>query len=466
MMVRALLALALLPAAVLARDIPASVAGALTRAAVPQSAVAIVVEPVGGGPALLSHRAAEPVNPASVMKLVTSYAALDLLGPAFTFHTDVFLDGTLASGVLDGNLVIRGGGDPKLTYERLWQLAHQLHARGLREVRGDVVIDRGYFAPVRHDPALFDKDPRRAYNVGPDAFLVNFHALDFAFIPDGDGVRVSADPDLPNVEIASRIRLTPEPCGWWPGGIQPEFTEDGLIATVVFSGSFPASCGEKHRALSVFDGARFAESVLRWVWSESGGVLRGKVRAGTVPPQAKLFHRYESEPLANLVRDMNKNSNNVLARHLFLVLSAERGAPGEAAASARIVREWLATKGIDARALAIENGAGLSRTDRIPTSAIAALLKSAWASPVMPELASSMPIFATDGTLKLRRGAGAAGQAHLKGGTLTGVQSVAGYVLDREGKRFTVAMIVNHANANAAQPALDALVEWVHDGRP
>ncbi len=321
MMLRALLLAALLPAVAFGRGMPASVAAALTRAAVPQGAVAIVVEPVGDGPALLAHRAAEPVNPASVMKLVTSYAALDLLGPAFTFHTDVLLDGTLSGGILDGNLVIRGGGDPKLTYERLWQLAHQLRARGLREVRGDVVIDRGYFAPVRHDPALFDKDPRRAYNVGPDAFLVNFQVLDFAFIPDGEGVRVTADPDLPNVEIASRIRLTPEACGWWPGGIQPEFTEDGLLATVVFSGTFPASCGEKHRALSVFDGPRFAESVLRWVWSESGGVLRGKVRSGTVPAQAKLFLRYESEPLANLVRDMNKNSNNVFARHLFLALS-------------------------------------------------------------------------------------------------------------------------------------------------
>jgi D-alanyl-D-alanine carboxypeptidase/D-alanyl-D-alanine-endopeptidase (penicillin-binding protein 4) len=466
MMLRSLIVLLALPCAVLARDIPVSVAAALARAGVPQSAVAIVVEPVEGGAALLAHRAAEPVNPASVMKLVTSYAALDLLGPAFTFHTDVLLDGDLAGGVLDGNLVIRGGADPKLTYERLWQLAHQLRARGLREVRGDVVIDRGYFAPARHDPALFDKDPRRAYNVGPDAFLVNFHAIDFAFIPDGEGVRVIAEPDLPNVEIASRIRVTPDACGWWPAAIQPEFQENGLIATVVFSGTFPAACGEKHRAFSVFDGPRFTESVLRWVWSESGGVLRGKVRAGTASEKARLFYRQESEPLANLVRDMNKNSNNVLARHLFLALSAERGAPGEAAASTRIVREWLRAKGIEARELAIENGAGLSRSDRVSAAALAALLRSAWSSPVMPELAASMPIFATDGTLKLRRSAGAAGQAHLKGGTLTGVQSVAGYVLDRNGKRFALAMIVNHANANAAQPALDALVEWVHDGRP
>ena len=296
------------------------------------------------------------------------------------------------------------------------------------------------------------------------------------FVVRTDRVTPARVPALSDVEpkavgiqidnIASRIRLVPGACGGWPGAIQNEFTETGLLATVVFSGSFPASCGEKHRALSVFDGPRFTESILRWAWSESGGTLRGKVRAGTVPAGAKLFYRAESEPLANLVRDMNKNSNNVFARHIFLALSAERGSPGEAGASARIVREWLAAKRIDARDFAIENGAGLARGDRISAAAITSLLRSAWASPVMPELASSLPVFATDGTLKSRPAGGAAGQAHLKGGTLNGVQSIAGYVLDREGRRFVVAMIVNHANANAAQPAMDALVEWVHDGRP
>jgi D-alanyl-D-alanine carboxypeptidase/D-alanyl-D-alanine-endopeptidase (penicillin-binding protein 4) len=173
--------------------------------------------------------------------------------------------------------------------------------------------------------------------------------------------------------------------------------------------------------------------------------------------------RVESEPLANLVRDMNKFSNNVMARHLFLALSAERQGTGEARASARLVREWLEARGIDAPGFAIENGSGLSRDDRITAATMASLLRNAWTSPLMPELAASMPIFGTDGTLKSRRAASAAGQAHLKGGTLTGVQSVAGYVLDRSGRRWAVVMMVNHPKANAAQPALDALVEWVHD---
>jgi len=463
MMRRALAVLALAPLAAYARDLPAPVREALARAAVPLTAVAAVVEPASGGHALVSHRATEPMNPASVMKLATAYAALDLLGPAFTFHTDVLATGEIKGGILEGDLVIRGGGDPKLTYDRAWQLAHQLRARGLREIRGDIVIDRGYFAPLAYDPAKFDSDPRRAYNVGPDALLVNFQAVNFTFSPDGEGVRVSAEPDLPNVEIASRIRVTRGACGWWPENIRPEFTENGLIATVVFTGTFPAECGERSRAFAVMDSARFTESVLRWVWSEAGGVLRGKVRAGAAPPEAKLLYRHESEPLANLVRDMNKFSNNVMARHIFLALSAERsGLPGEARDAERVVREWLREKKIEAPELSIENGAGLSRSDRLSAATIAALLARAWASPVMPELAASLPVLGTDGTLKTRRAAEAAGHAHLKGGTLTGVQSVAGFVLDRSGRRWIVVMIVNHPNANAAQPALDALVEWVH----
>ncbi len=408
------LAIALAPLAA-AAELPRSVAEALARAGVPASAASAVVLGVEGGTPLVSHQAAGAVNPASVMKLVTSFAALELLGPAFTFHTDVLASGGIANGVLDGDLWIRGGGDPKLTYERLWQLAHQLRSKGLREIRGDVIVDRSYFAPSRHDPARFDSDPRRAYNAGPDAFLVNFHALTFRFAPEGDLVRVTVEPDLPNVEVASRIRLTKEPCGWWRGNLKQEI----------------------------------------------GGVLRGRVRAGTVPATARLIHRQESEPLANLLRDMNKYSNNVMARHIFLALSAERAPPGDTQASERIVREWLRARGIEAPGLAIENGAGLSRDDRVSAATMAAILRQGWSSAVMPELVASLPIFGTDGTLKTRRAALATGQAHLKGGTLAGVQSVAGYVLDRGGRRWIVVMIVNHANANAAQSALDALVEWV-----
>ncbi len=457
-------ALLLLPALAMAA-LPAPVRDALAKAGVPESAVGAVVEPVASGPRLVSHQPDRPLNPASAMKLVTTFAALDLLGPAFTFRTDALVTGAVSGGVLEGDLVLKGGGDPKLTYERLWQLARQLRARGLREIRGDVILDRSYFAPVAHDPAKFDGESRRAYNVGPDALLLNFKAVDFRFIPDGAGVRVVGEPDFPNVEIASRVKLVKGPCNNWRHGLKYDIDENGLLATVVFSGTYPADCGEKAWPLSLFDPDRYAEAAFRWIWSETGGRFSGKVRAGAAPAGATLFLRFESEPLAAIVRDVNKFSNNVMARQVFLALSAEKaGVPGEASASARVVGEWLAAKGIAAPGMVLENGSGLSRADRISAGSLAAMMRAAWAGPVMPELVSSLSLFAVDGTFKTRNGS-FAGQAHLKGGTLTGVQAVAGFVLDAKGERRVVVMIVNHENANRAQGALDALVEWAYQAK-
>ena len=292
------------PLMAFAQALPTSVRDALARAGVPEAAVGIVVEPVEGAP-LIAHNANRALNPASVIKLVTTYAGLDLLGPAFTFKTQFVTTGELKGGELAGDLVVRGGGDPKLTYERLWQAAHQLRARGLRDIRGDVILDRGYFAPIAHDPAKFDGDVRRAYNVGPDALLVNFKAIEFRFIPDENGVRVVAEPDLPTVAVASRLQPVKEACGAWRRNLRYEIEELGLLATVVFSGTYPVECGEKAWALSVFDADRYTENVFRWVWTEAGGKILGKVRAGSAPVEAKLFYTHESEPLADLVRGIN-----------------------------------------------------------------------------------------------------------------------------------------------------------------
>lgn len=452
-------------AAAAPHGLPRPVLQALGRASIPAEAVGAIVEPVDAGAPVVANQAGVAMNPASVMKLVTSFAALDLLGPAFRFHTDFLANAPIEDGVLQGDLVIRGGGDPKLTYERLWQALHQLRSRGLREIRGDIVIDRAYFAPGSFDPGRFDNEPRRGYNVGPDAFLVNFGAVQFTFTPEGEAVRVTAEPDLPNVEIASRVRSVPGVCDAWRKDLRYDVQQNGMLALATFSGTIPADCGVRRFTLAVLDPATHTESVLRWLWSEAGGTLRGKVRSGPTPTDSKLVYREDSEPLAVLVRDMNKYSNNVMARQLFLALATEKaGLPGNEAASAELVRTWLAQRRINAAGLHIENGAGLSRDDRISAATLAALLRVVWQDPLMPEMASSMPIFAIDGTLKGRPASDAAGHAHLKGGTLNGVQSVAGYVVDRHGKRWILVMMVNHPNGNAAQPAIDALVQWTFEG--
>ena len=465
-MKRARLALAALavPLSLWASELPAPVRDALEAHGVPLSAVAVRVEAVEGKSILASHREHAAMNPASVMKLVTSEAALDLLGPAFRFPTDVLIDGKLEGGVLEGNLVLRGGGDPKLTYDRLWQMLHRLRARGLTEIRGDVLLDRSWFAPAAYDPARFDNRPRRAYNVAPDALLVNFGAIDFTFVPEGDAVRVVAEPDLPNVQVTSRLRTIAGACGAWRHGMRFDVREEGLVANVAFTGDYPLDCGEQSWPLALFGPERYFESVLRALWSEAGGKLTGKVREAATPDGARLFYREESQPLAVLLRDMNKYSNNVMARNLFLELSAHaKGGAGTVDESAAIVRDWLASKGIDAKTLVLENGSGLSRDERVSAATLASLLQLAWASGWMPELAASLPIFAVDGTFRDHPAAQSLGRAHVKGGTLDGVQSLAGYVLDRAGRRWVVVMMINHDNANRAQDALDALVEWVSE---
>jgi|SRR5579859_4133374 len=440
-----------------AADLPSATLKALRAAGIPENSVAAWVQEVGVAQPRLAWRADAPMNPASAMKLVTTYAALELLGPAFRWKTEVYLDGE--------NLVLRGTGDPKLNYESFWMLLRNLRGRGLRELRGDVVLDRSYFAPMPHDP--FDNDTFRPYNVTPDALLVNFKSLRFTFIPDGDkAVRVFAEPSLPGMELVNQLRPGAGEC---PDGtrafreqIQASFESRPPRAS--FVGVYPLSCGERELNVALHDPQDYIAAMIRQLWSEMGGTWSGGVREGSVSPAARLIYVHESEPLAELVRDINKFSNNVMARQLFLTLGAERsGPPARPEESARVIRDWLAAKKIAAPELVLENGSGLSRVERISARHLATLLQAAWRSPVMPELVSSLPIVATDGTMKKRlRAEPVAGSAHIKTGLLSDARTIAGYVLDRQGRRQVVVMMVNHPRAPQADAAMDALIEAVY----
>jgi D-alanyl-D-alanine carboxypeptidase/D-alanyl-D-alanine-endopeptidase (penicillin-binding protein 4) len=192
------------------------------------------------------------------------------------------------------------------------------------------------------------------------------------------------------------------------------------------------------------------------------------VREGTAAPDAKLVASVQSPTLSEVVRDINKFSNNVMARQLFLTLGAVgAGAPASTEKTARVIRQWLAGKELSFPELVLENGSGLSRVERISAKSLGELLLAAYHSPVMPELMASMPLVAVDGTMKKRlSGAEVAGQAHIKTGSLSGVRAIAGYVLDSHGRRVVVVFIVNHANAGNAQPVQDALLKWVHARAP
>jgi D-alanyl-D-alanine carboxypeptidase/D-alanyl-D-alanine-endopeptidase (penicillin-binding protein 4) len=433
----------------------------LDASEIPAEAAGLYLQEVGAATPLLAWNADQPMNPASAMKLLTTLAALDVLGPAYAWRTEAYADGPLRGDVLEGDLVLKGRGDPKLDLERLWLLVKMLRGRGLREIRGDLVADRSAFAHEANDPAGFDNAPTRPYNVQPDALLVNYKSIELQFVPEEDGgtVRIVSLPELAQVSIVNQLTLGEGSCDLWPE--RPTTSADA--SQLVFTGVFPRGCGEKRRSFSLLTPDAYLQSLFQQLWQEAGGTFAGRVREGTVPASARLLATWESPPLAEIIRDVNKWSSNVMARQLFLTLGLDRGGPPATTdKSARAVRDWLRQAGLEMPELVLENGSGLSRSERISARSLARLLQHGWDSPLLPEYLASMPIAGVDGTLRRRlAGSPAAGQAHLKSGYLDGVRAVAGYVRDRRGRWVVLVCMVNHPNAVAAQPFLDAVVDWV-----
>lgn len=477
-LIAVLAALASLAAA--AQGLPPEVDALLARARVPREALAAVV--VDAAPALngktaplLSWRAASAMNPASVMKLVTTYAGLELLGPAYTWTTPVYVDGSIKDGVLNGNLVIQGQGDPKLVMERLWLLLRRVQGLGIKSISGDIVLDRSAFAASTQNPGDFDGEALRPYNAVPDALLVNFKSVLMTFVPNpGAGMAsVSFDPPLASVRMQASVPLAagangaaPTDCGDYRAQLKAEFADPFRLA---FGGSYPAACGEKTWAIAYPDPASFTARAVAGLWQEMGGKLVGRVRDGLAPAGAKPAFEMTSPPLAEVIRDINKYSNNVMAQQLFLTFSLRQPGGASNEASREVLRGWWQARFGGHDMPVLENGAGLSRQARITPQALARMLQAAYVSGAMPELMASLPIMGVDGTLrrgKSRPATPAQGWAHLKSGTLRDSTALAGYVHLPSGRRLVVVAIVNHANAAAARPALEALVDWaVKEGR-
>lgn len=444
-------------------ELPPSVWAALQRAQIPESGIGVYVQRVGEASPLLTVHAERSMNPASTMKLVTTYAALELLGPAYTWKTTVSSNAPQVGGVLEGDLYLRGSGDPKLVVESFWLMLRQLRNRGIRTIRGDLVLDRSLFDAAAFDPAAFDGEPSKPYNVGPDALLLNFKSITLRFLPDETRreIRVSSEPVLDGFDVGA-VAYADGACGDWRARAVPDFSRPDRIT---FAGAYAASCGEQTWNVAVMDHRQYVAALFRSLWSELGGTLGGSVRDGIVPPDARTLVDHESPSLSEVVRDINKYSNNVMAREVFLALGTDGSrAPTSVDRAQRAVKSFYTGKNLSMPELVLENGSGLSRRERISPQSMGRILQAAWGSPVMPELISSLPLVGFDGTMKRRLNQrSVAGQAHVKTGSLADVRAVAGYVLTASGRYCVVVVIVNHVNASGAAPAQDALLQWVYE---
>jgi len=406
-----------------------------------------------------------PRSPASTIKVVTTFASLDSLGPAYTWHTQALLHGALVDGVLDGDLILKGGGDPYMTLERWWSFVSALRMKGLKSIRGDIVIDDTAYALAQEDPAAFDGRPHEAYNAEPDALTVNFQSIEFRLAPNPATrhVDIVAMPAPVNLTIDNQVGFALGRCRGAAARVDFDVPSQDWDR-VVFSGLLSRECTERTITRVLLKPASYAFGTFVELWRESGGEFTGSWRIGATPPDAQPFVSFDSLTLAEVVRLTNKFSNNLMARQLLLTLGEERfGAPATVEKGTRALLEWARERGLSLPQMQIDNGSGLSRSTRISALEMASVLRAAYHSRFAPEFMASLPLAGIDGTLRSRMQTTPAGMVRLKTGHLDGVTGVAGYVTTASGSTYVLVSYVNDPRGEygAGDELHAALVDWV-----
>lgn len=438
-------------------------AGIAQRYKVPANNVSALVGDVNGGQPLLAINPLVPRNPASTLKLLTTFVALDRLGPVHSWRTEVYALGPVRGGVLNGDLLLKGYGDPYLVEENLWKMLGALRRAGIRDIKGDLLIDDSYFAPPARDAGAFDGQPYRLYNVLPNAMMVNFKAVTFEFAPRADGrsVHVSVSPEIPNLRIVNQLELEHGACRGILSTVRMNVPDPALADAVILSGHYQTGCGYQTLPRSLMTPADYAYGLFKRLWTQWGGTLDGGVRRSVKPAQAARVLVWYSPPLAELIRPLNKWSNNVMADAVFYTLGGTLFDPpltpshGEA-----VIKSYLAQNGISTEGLVLENGSGLSRITRISAQTLHDTLRHAYNSRYMPEFMASLSIAGIDGTLRRRfKRSPETGWMHLKSGHLNNVAAVAGYVRGQSGRTYSVVLFVN-GSTSGADALIETLLKW------
>jgi serine-type D-Ala-D-Ala carboxypeptidase/endopeptidase (penicillin-binding protein 4) len=450
-----------------AAAVPALVLQTMATQKLPPDAASFVILDADSGRVMMSRLPDTQRSPASTIKTLTTFAALDMLGPAFAWHTKALIRGELVSGVLNGDLILQGGGDPYLTLERWWNFCQQLRAAGLKSIRGDVIVDNTAFSLPPEDPAAFDGKPNRSYNVLPDALMVNFQSIEFhlAADPETRQVQVIASPAPVNLVIDNQVRFAGGRCAGSAGRVDFQITSDGWDR-VVFSGSLSPHCAERSFSRVLLKPPTYAFGTFVELWRAAGGEFTGKLRVEETPAASRPLLNFDSLSLAEIVRLTNKFSSNLMARHLLLTMGAERyGPPATLDKGAAAIAEWAGARGLDLRGVDIDNGSGLSRSTHISVLQMARILGAAYHSRLAPEFMSSLPLAGIDGTLRSRMKGSPAGAVRLKTGHIDGVSGVAGFVAASSGKTYILVSLVNHPRADygAGEPVHAAIVTWMLD---
>jgi D-alanyl-D-alanine carboxypeptidase/D-alanyl-D-alanine-endopeptidase (penicillin-binding protein 4) len=478
------------------QDLPETVKKLLKKYKISADNISVYIRDLNSKTALIEHNADKLRTPASTMKLLTTYAGLKELGPNYSWRTEIWLRGELKQGVLHGDLIIKGFGDPFLVVEKFWKLVKTLRDKGLKDIQGDIIIDNSYFQQAVYDPAAFDGKPFRVYNAQSSAVMFNFQATRFLFKPvlndkeniekviktkktDLKKVRLKKSkrkknknksmgkvdvipfPIIDDFKFENKVKLVKGKCK--RSHYRPKFFKNkkGLL---VIKGNFSAKCKQRFILRAVSKPEQHVFNAFREVWLDLKGTLKGNLKIGRLSKGDERFHVYSSPTLGEQIRLINKWSNNVMTRQLLLTLGAKKfGAPGTLDKGKRAVLSILSDSDIDIKGIEVENGSGLSRKAKISARQMASLLEKAYRDAYMPEFLASLSLPGIDGTLVNRfRKDDIRGRSHLKTGTLDYVTAIAGYMLNRDGKRLVIVVQHNGKKAGAGRGAKiqDALLRW------
>ena len=398
--------------------------------------------------------------PASNNKLLTSGAALALLGPRFTYRTRVLPNGPLdRKGVLHGDLILRGGGDPLLSFDDLRGMARQVRQAGIRRVRGKIFYDESRFDRRRlgdgwaWDDAPFDYSAQiSSLNLNENVVMVSVSAGDAA----GDAVRARIEPNcgyvtLDNQAITARS-ATDAPF---------QFDRDAGANRVRLTGSLTKNARRRF-AVTVENPAKFSAAYFAFalrragVFCATGGAYQKPKRENLRP-----LISHDSAPLTELLPRMNKPSDNLMAECLLKTIGCVRRSAGSGEAGAAAAQAWLAEIGIDKNAAHLVDGSGLSRANVVSPRAFVKLLIWLYHSPYRRPFFDSLPLAGTEGTLRNRlRETAAQGNCRAKTGTMAHVSCLTGILTTKDGETLAFSILMNNhlAAPKTCQAVQDAIV--------
>jgi D-alanyl-D-alanine carboxypeptidase/D-alanyl-D-alanine-endopeptidase (penicillin-binding protein 4) len=440
--------------------LPADIVSKFRASGTREYGVSAYAQDVNSPKPLLAYQEKTARVPASVMKIITGYAALGTLGQNYRWPLDVYTNGRVHNGTLQGDLIIKGYGSPEFKTADLRKVLQGIKQKGIRNVNGRVVFDSTYFnIPNQY---AFDGKTQSKYNAQPDALLFNERVNTFQIRAVGKKVRVTTTTPTHNLKIVNRMRKSSRGCR---PRISISKRAGQTIAT--FSGRFSRRCGTRAYSRVISRPAEMIYGSMQAMWKRDvGGKLNTRFAMGRAPTNAQPLLRTYSRTLAEILPTIIKKSNNVMARQLLLTIGAKKGGQGTPRAGANAIGQWLASRGLHFPELRIENGSGLSRTARISAAHVTDLLIDAYRSPYRHVFMKSLAVAGVDGTMKGRfKRTQVQGRGFFKTGTLRDVRAIAGYVKAADGKTYAMAILHNDPRARKrALRAHDKLIEWVYAG--